>query len=120
MVLNISQLGPTAPPVPDGDRAEAFYEHVLGLRKLCRFGNPTFFDCAGVRPPLEKTSDLDGIKRRGWIEFRRTDIALAIAELGKRGLTFEGNLHLIAKKYDHDLRTLMQEAPKGYSKATIH
>jgi methylmalonyl-CoA/ethylmalonyl-CoA epimerase len=133
MVLNISQIGQIAPPGLDVDRGEAFYEQVLGLRKLYRFGNFTFFDCAGVRLPLEKTSDLAGIKRRGWIEFRCADIAPAVAQLGKRRPTFDGYLHLIAKMRGHDLCMAffkdpdghilapMQEAPKGYSpQATIY
>ncbi|HTH35335.1 MAG TPA: hypothetical protein VL976_13250, partial [Xanthobacteraceae bacterium] len=54
MLLNISQVGQIALPVLDVDRAEAFFEKLLGLRKLYRFGNLTFFDCAGVRLLLEK------------------------------------------------------------------
>jgi methylmalonyl-CoA/ethylmalonyl-CoA epimerase len=122
MVLNISQISQIAPPVLDVDRAEAFYEQVLGLRKPYRFGNLAFFDCARVGLPLEKTSDLEGRKRRGRIEFHRADLALP--EIGKRGLTFDGNLHLIAaffKDPDGYILALMQEAPKGYSPlATIH
>jgi methylmalonyl-CoA/ethylmalonyl-CoA epimerase len=122
MVLNISQISQIAPPVLDVDRAEAFYEQLLGLRN--RFGKLAFFDCAGVGLSLEKTSDLEGIKRRGRMKFRRADLALAVAELGKRALTFDGNLHLIAaffKDPDGYILALMQEAPKGYSPlATIH
>jgi methylmalonyl-CoA/ethylmalonyl-CoA epimerase len=125
MLLNISQLGQIALPVVDVDRAEAFYE--LGLRKLYRFGNLTFFDCAGVRLLLEKTSHPETVTHTGCIYFRCADIALAVAELGKRGLTFDSTPHLIAKMDDHDLwmvffkdpdghtLALMQEAPKGYS-----
>lgn len=36
------------------DAAE-FYGQKLGLRKLYRFGDPVFFDCAGVRLFLEKS-----------------------------------------------------------------
>ena len=60
MLLNISQIGQIALPVVDVDRAEAFYEKVLGLRKLYRFRNLTFFDCAGVRLLLEKTRSPTG------------------------------------------------------------
>jgi methylmalonyl-CoA/ethylmalonyl-CoA epimerase len=132
MLLNISQIGQIALPVLDVDRAEAFYEKVLGLRKLFRFGDLTFFDCAGVRLLLEKARDVEGAKR-GCIYFRCADIALAVAELGKRGLAFESAPHLIAKMDDHDLwmvffkdpdghtLALMQEAPKGYSpKAAVN
>ena len=126
MLLNVSQIGQIALPVLNVDRAEAFYEQVLGFRKLYRFGDLTFFDCAGVRLLLEKASDVEGAKR-GCIYFRCADIALAVAELGKRGLAFDSRPHLIAKMDDHDLwmvffkdpdghtLALMQEAPKGYS-----
>jgi methylmalonyl-CoA/ethylmalonyl-CoA epimerase len=127
MLLNVSQIGQIALPVIDVDRAEAFYEKVLGLRKLFRFGDLTFFDCAGVRLLLEKTVRPETVTHTGCIYFRCADIALAVAELGKRGLTFDSTPHLIAKMDDHDLwmaffkdpdghtLALMQEAPKGYS-----
>ena len=126
MLLNISQIGQIALPVSDVDRSESFYGGVLGLRKLYRFGNLTFFDCAGVRLLLEKANDMDGAKR-GCIYFRCADIALPVAELKQRGLSFDSTPHLIAKMDDHDLwmvffsdpdghtLALMQEAPKGYS-----
>jgi len=126
MLLNISQIGQIALPISDVDRSESFYGGILGLRKLYRFGNLTFFDCAGVRLLLEKSTDMEGVKR-GCIYFRCADIALAVAELKQRGLTFDSTPHLIAKMDDHDLwmaffhdpdghtLALMQEAPKGYS-----
>jgi methylmalonyl-CoA/ethylmalonyl-CoA epimerase len=49
MLLNLSQIGQIGLPVVDTDRSEAFYEKVIGLRKLYRFGDLSFFDCAGVR-----------------------------------------------------------------------
>jgi methylmalonyl-CoA/ethylmalonyl-CoA epimerase len=126
MLLNISQIGQIALPVGDVDRAEAFYGNVPGLRKLYRFGDLTFFDCAGVRLLLEKSTDMAGVKR-GCIYFRCADIALVVAELTRRGLAFDSTPHLIAKMDDHDLwmaffsdpdghtLALMQEAPKGYA-----
>lgn len=125
MLLNLNQIGQIALPVADIDRAEAFYEKVIGLRKLYRFGDLTFFDCAGVRLLLEKSHDAT-IKPQGCIYFRCADIALAVAELEKRGLTFTSRPHRIARMDDHDLwmaffndpdghtLALMQEAPKGY------
>src|ERR1700733_8414093 len=127
MLLNISQIGQIALPVSDVGRAETFYKRVLGVRKLFRFGNLTFFDCAGVRLLLEKSNDMTDIKRHGCIYFRCADIAIAVAELKKRGLAFDSTPHLIAKMDDHDLwmaffrdpdghtLALRQEAPKGYA-----
>jgi methylmalonyl-CoA/ethylmalonyl-CoA epimerase len=126
MLLNISQIGQIALPVVDVDRVEAFYEKVLRLRKLYRFGNLTFFDCAGVRLLLEKTIHPGTVTHTGCIYFRCADIALAVAKLKERGLSFDSMPHLIAKMDDHDLwmaffsdpdghtLALMQEAPKGH------
>ena len=125
-MLNLSQIGQIALPVTDVDRSEAFYEKVIGLRKLFRFGDLTFFDCAGVRLLLEKTNNTDDLGRAGAIYFRVADIALAAKELSARGVVFDDKPHLIAKMEDHDLwmtffrdpdghiLSLMQEAPKGY------
>ena len=63
MLLGIGQIGQIALPVADVDRAEAFYGNVLGLRRLYRFGDLAFFDCAGVRLLLEKVLDAGGVAR---------------------------------------------------------
>jgi methylmalonyl-CoA/ethylmalonyl-CoA epimerase len=130
MLLNLSQIGQIALAVADVDRAEAFYESKLGLRKLFRFGDLSFFDCAGVRLMLEKAKDPDAVKRGSVIYFRCADIALATRELERRGVPFEYRPRLIAKMDDHDLwmaffvdpdrhmLALMHEAPKGYAPAT--
>ena len=129
MLLNLDHIGQIALAVGDVDRAEAFYRDILGLRKLYRFGDLTFFDCAGVRLMLEKAHSPDDIAKRSVIYFRCADIALAVRELEKRGVTFSSKPHLIAKMDDHDLwmaffadpdghtLALMQEAPKGYAPA---
>jgi methylmalonyl-CoA/ethylmalonyl-CoA epimerase len=127
MLLNLSQIGQIALAVGDVDRAEAFYEERLGLRKLYRFGDLTFFDCAGVRLMLEKAKDRAAIGRSSVIYFRCADIALAVQELERRGVSFDHRPRLIAKMDDHDLwmaffadpdghtLALMHEAPKGYT-----
>lgn len=127
MLLNLSHIGQIALPVSDTDRAEAFYERVIGLRKLYRFGDLSFFDCAGVRLLLDKVHEGSAVVPQGCIYFRCADIALAVKELERRGVTFDGPQHLIAKMDDHDLwmaffkdpdghtLALMQEAPKGYA-----
>ena len=127
MLLNLDHIGQIALAVGDVDRAEAFYRDVLGLRKLYRFGDLAFFDCAGVRLMLEKSNSPNDIAKSSVIYFRCADIALAVRELERRGVTFSGKPHLIAKMDDHDLwmaffadpdghtLALMQEAPKGYA-----
>ena len=63
MFLNLRHIGQIALPVTDVDRAEAFYADVLGLPKLYRFGDLTFFDCAGVRLLLEKAAGRSSRRR---------------------------------------------------------
>lgn len=124
MPVNLNQIGQIALPVSDVDRSEAFYEKALGLRKLYRFGDLSFFDCAGIRLLLDKASDVAKLKPQGCIYFRCADIALAVQQLGGRGVSFTSQPHVIAKMDDHDLwmaffndpdghtLALMQEAPK--------
>jgi catechol 2,3-dioxygenase-like lactoylglutathione lyase family enzyme len=124
MLLNLIHIGQIALPVADVERAETFYRDVLGLPKQYRFGDLTFFDCAGVRLLLEKSDE--AITPGGCIYFRCKNIALTVGELTRRGVAFNHKPHLIAKMDDHDLGmafftdpdghtlAVMQEAPKGY------
>jgi methylmalonyl-CoA/ethylmalonyl-CoA epimerase len=130
MFLNLNHIGQIALPVLDTDRAEAFYENVIGLRKLYRFGDLSFFDCAGVRLLLDKATNPGEFQPQGCIYFRCADIALTVAELERRGVTFTHPPHRIAPMDDHDLwmaffkdpdghtLAVMQEAPKGYQPGT--
>ena len=127
MLLNLDHIGQIALAVADVDRAEAFYLNTLGLRRLYRFGDLTFFDCAGVRLMLEKAPTPGDLVKSSVIYFRCADIALAVRELERRGVAFMSTPHLIAEMDDHDLwmafftdpdghtLALMQEAPKGYT-----
>jgi methylmalonyl-CoA/ethylmalonyl-CoA epimerase len=127
MLLNLSQIGQIALPVIDVDRSEAFHGQVIGLKKLYRFGDLSFFDCAGVRLLLDKVKEPAKFAPQGVIYFRCADIALTVKELAKRGVSFALGPHLIAKMDDHDLwmaffndpdghtLAIMQEAPKGYA-----
>ena len=54
VLLDISHIGQIGFGVANIDRAEDFYGRALGLRKLFRFGDLTFFDCGGIRLLLEK------------------------------------------------------------------
>jgi methylmalonyl-CoA/ethylmalonyl-CoA epimerase len=127
MRLNLDHIGQIAFAVADTDRAERFYEDVLGLRKLYRFGDLVFFDCAGVRLMLGKSEDQEAINRHSALYFRCADIAYAQEELTRRGAVFDGAPHRIAAMDDHDLwmsffadpdghiLALMCEAPKGFT-----
>jgi len=126
MTVALHQLGQIALPVDDVDAAERFYGTALGLRKLYRFGNLLFFDCAGVRLLVEKQDKTPFVPASSVLYFRTPDITVAIRELKARGVSFIDAPHLIAPMEDHDLwmaffrdpagntLALMQEAPKGY------
>ena len=126
MPVSLNRIGQIALGVQDVDRAEAFYRDALGLRKLFRFGDLTFFDCGGVRLLLEKLNDPDTARHGSPIYFACADIALTVREFQQRGVSFSSLPHLIAEMDDHDLwmaffadpdghtLALMQEAPKGY------
>ena len=126
MRLDLSRIGQIAISVSDTDRAEAFYERALGLNKLYRFGDLVFFDCAGMGLMIGKAEDPADVARASTLYFRCADLALTMAELKRRGISFTGPPQLIAPMEHHDLwmaffrdpddhlLALMQEAPKGY------
>jgi len=126
MAISLNQIGQIALVVDDIDKAEQFYEQTLGLRKLYRYGDLAFFDCAGVRLLVEK-SNVQPIPSNSVVYFRAADIALTTKTLQSRGVNFVDTPHLIAPMEDHDLwmvffkdpsgnlLALMQEAPKGYT-----
>jgi methylmalonyl-CoA/ethylmalonyl-CoA epimerase len=127
MPISLNQVGQVSMSVDNADEAERFYGETLGLRKLFRFGNLIFFDCAGLRLMVDK-QDKDGPFKpsSSVLYFRTPDIAIAVRELKSKGVTFVDSPHLIAPMPDHDLwmtffkdpagnlLALMQEAPKGY------
>jgi methylmalonyl-CoA/ethylmalonyl-CoA epimerase len=126
MPAQLTRIGQIALAVGDVDRAEDFYQNTLGLRRLYRFGDLAFFDCAGVRLLLEKAHDPEAAHQGSAIYFCCADIALTVRELQQRGVVFDGAPHLVAAMDDHDLwmaffrdpdghaLALMHEAPKGY------
>jgi methylmalonyl-CoA/ethylmalonyl-CoA epimerase len=83
--------------------AEEFYGQKLGLRKLYRFGDLIFFDCAGVRLFLEKARSQPFVPNRSVLYFRTPDITVAVRELEAKGVSFIDKPHLIAPMEDHDL-----------------
>jgi len=127
MTTILKQLGQISLTVDDIDKAEHFYEQTLGLRKLYRFGDLLFFDCAGIRifistPENEPFSPASSI-----LYFQSGDITLAVQELKEQGVSFIRDPHLTAEMEDHNLwmaffndpagntLALMYEAPKRYN-----
>jgi methylmalonyl-CoA/ethylmalonyl-CoA epimerase len=127
MAFSVSAIGQIALGVSDVDQAEAFFGGKLGLRKLFRFGDLAFFDCAGVRLLVEKSAHPG--QSASILYFRCADIVLAKRELEAKGVVFTDQPHRIAPMEDHDLwmtfftdpdghlMALMMEAPKGWAPA---
>jgi len=126
--MALNQIGQIAIAVSNTDAAEAFYGGVLGLRKLYRYGDLCFFDCAGVRLMLSPPENGQGVAPgQGAIYFRVADLRLAVDELRAKGTAIFSEPHLLAPMPDHDLWMafvkdpdghligLMMEAPKGYA-----
>jgi methylmalonyl-CoA/ethylmalonyl-CoA epimerase len=99
----LGPIGQIAINAHDVDRATAFYKDVLQLRPLFRFGNLSFFDCHGVRlmlsPPEKPEFDHPG----SVLYFKVDNIESVHRELVRRGVSFEGEPHLIARMPDHEL-----------------
>lgn len=129
MSFALNALGQIALSVDDADAAERFYSESLGLRKLYRFGDLVFFDSAGLRLMVEKSSAQPFTPASSVLYFRVADILVAVRALEARGVVFVAAPHRIAAMEDHDLwmaffkdpagnlLALMNEAPKGYTPA---
>lgn len=126
--MPLGPIGQIARTVGSADRAEAFYGATLGLRKLYRFGDLVFFDCAGVRLMLSPPENGGPVPAdQAIIYFRVPDLALVVAELRAKGVAIVAEPSLTAPMPDHDLWMaflrdpdghlvgLMMEAPKGYA-----
>jgi methylmalonyl-CoA/ethylmalonyl-CoA epimerase len=98
----LSAIGQIACTVRDLNRAVLFYRDTLGLPYLFSAGNMAFFDCAGVRLMLG-TGEKPNEQYNSVLYFRTADIQAARRDLAARGVSFEGEPHLIAKMPDHDL-----------------
>jgi methylmalonyl-CoA/ethylmalonyl-CoA epimerase len=100
--IGLGQIGQIALTVSDLARAVAFYRDALGMRFLFQVPNLAFFDCDGIRLMLslpEKAAEGSS----SVIYFKVADIQQAFKSLASRGVSFEGEPHLIAKMPDHEL-----------------
>jgi methylmalonyl-CoA/ethylmalonyl-CoA epimerase len=112
--MSLSRIGQIALPVSDANRAEAFYGDTLGLKKLFRFGELVFFDCAGVRLMLEGTPRTVTPGAGVCHYFMAENIEAIAAGLKSKGVAFEDEPHLIAKMPDHDLWMTFFRDPDGH------
>lgn len=95
------RLGPIAQisrTVRDVDEASAWYGNVLGLKHLYTFGKLAFFDLGGTR--LYLSAESAEPKPESILYLRVDDIGAAYAELGERGVEFQGAPHMIHRHAD--------------------
>jgi methylmalonyl-CoA/ethylmalonyl-CoA epimerase len=92
--MQLSQIGQIALAVSNTDRAEAFYEKTLGLKKLYRYGDLAFFDCAGTRLMVDALPEAQG-NGNSVLYFKVDDIHGSVTTLRGKGVGFEGEPHRI-------------------------
>lgn len=110
----IGRVGQIAINVHDIERATAFYRDVLGLKFL--FAAPpglAFFDCGGVRlmlttPELPEHDHVSSV-----IYYVVPDIAAAYASIVARGVTFEGEPHVVARMPGIEIWMAFLKDPDG-------
>ena len=98
----LGQIGQIALTVSDIARAVTFYRDSLGMQFLFQLPSLAFFDCNGIRLMLSLPEKaVEGSS--SVIYFKVADIQQAFQNLASRGVSFEGEPHLIAKMPDHEL-----------------
>ena len=110
----LGEIGQIAVPVEDMDRAVAFYRDVLNFPFLFQAGpNLAFFQAGSVRLMLD-IAEVPDLKPPGSvIYYKVADIQDAYQALKTRGVSFEGEPHLIAKMPDHELWMAFFRDPEG-------
>jgi len=99
----LSRIGQIAINVHDVDRATAFYRDVLGLPRLFRAGQLSFFDCGGVRLMLDKAEKPEFDHPSSILYFQVGDIRAAHKRLSDAGAKFEDEPRVIAQMPKYDL-----------------
>ncbi|MEJ2303024.1 MAG: VOC family protein [Anaerolineales bacterium] len=120
MAIALNRLGQVSLTVDDVDVAEHFYEEILGLRKLYRFSDLVFFDCAGVRLFITKPETGSFSPASSILYFRTPDITSSVQEMAARGVSFIDEPHLVAEMEDHDLWMAFFKDPAGNTLALMH
>jgi predicted enzyme related to lactoylglutathione lyase len=99
----LGSIGQISMNAKDVDRATTFYRDTLKLPFLFRFGDLSFFNCEGIRLMVSKAEKPEFDHPGSVLYFKVPDIGAAYGELTGRGVTFEGEPHLIARMPDHEL-----------------
>lgn len=101
--FGLSQIGQIALNVHDLERAVAFYRDKLGMKHLFTVPKMAFFECGGIRLMLGLPEKPEFDHPSSIIYFKVDDIQIAFRALSSRGVSFEGDPHLVAKMPTHDL-----------------
>lgn len=101
--FGLSQIGQIALNVHDLERAVAFYCDKLGMKHLFTVPKMAFFECGGIRLMLGLPEKPEFDHPSSIIYFKVDDIQIAFRALSSRGVSFEGDPHLVAKMPTHDL-----------------
>ena len=106
--------------VSDIGRSVAFYRDVLGLPLLFEVpGQPmAFFDCQGVRLYLGEAESPE-FASRPLIYFRAESAREAAAELGRRGVEFTSEPHVVHRQGDTELWIGFFRDPDGTNLAVM-
>ena len=108
----VDRIGQIAITVSDLSRSKSFYRDQLGMKFLFDAGNMSFFQCGGTRFMIG-TSEEPGPRGGTVIYFSVADIHKAHASLGRQGVTFVQEPHLVAKMPGHDLWMAFLKDPDG-------
>ena len=112
MDLQITKLDQIAYPVSNVDRSVTFFETTLGLKLLFRpHAHMAFFDLGGVTLFLEKSEDMTPASI---LYFACADVAVATAELQRRGVEIVYPPHRITEQPDYDLWMSFFKDPDGH------
>lgn len=101
--FGLAQIGQIAVNVHDLERAIAFYRDRLGMKHLFTVPKMAFFECGGIRLMLGLPEKPEFDHPSSIIYFKVDDIQIAFRTLSQRGVSFEGEPHLVAKMPTHDL-----------------
>ena len=97
-VMKISSIGQISRTVSDIDVAQNWYELILELPHLYRFGPLSFFDCNGTRLMLTQQEKLN--PDESVLYFKVADIIQMHSSLQQKGVEFIAPPHLIHKHGD--------------------
>jgi methylmalonyl-CoA/ethylmalonyl-CoA epimerase len=116
--VHLAEIGQVALTVGDLARAKAFYKDVLGMSFLFDAGTMVFFQCGGVRLMLSLAENApedkeQPLRKETILYYKVADLKATHEALGKAGVKFLSEPHMVAKMPDHELWLAMLSDPEG-------